>query len=264
MDESAHAMRRSSPRGRGSLLGLETAMFARRRGPRLALAAGIALVALIDWRGDWLHLHGSADRTAYAVWLVVNAVTILPIVVGVLAAGRGRREGGEGAELQGTAVVSPLRSAAARYLGAVGPCLSAGAALTVVMALLALGKVGGDGALTTLAASAAILLPATLVAAALGLALAALLPVRLAQAAFAAVWVWALLGGVRGLPSIGRTPLDPTVAYARQVLFGTDAMMSDAPFHPAPGGAMLALNLALLGLAILASIALVARRERPL
>ena len=250
--------------GRRGLITLELAKFTRRRGPRLALLIGAALVVLIDWRGDWLNLHGASDRTAYAVWLVVNAVTLLPLVVGVLSAAGAAREGRDGAELRGTAVVRPAALAWARYLATVGPCLLAALATTAAMALLALGKAGGHYALITLAAAGTMLIPAVLVAAALGLALAALLPLRIAQATFAAIWIWALLGGVRGLPSIGHTPLDPTVAYARPVLFHTDAMMSAAPFHPAAGGAMLALNLVMLAATIAVSIAIVSWRERPL
>jgi len=243
-------------------------MFARRRGPRLVLAAVILLVALPDWRSGYLHLADHRQQVAYAVLLVANAVSILPLITGPLAASgarRGHRRGSAGSpgELDGTAVARPWSRAFAKYIGAAVPALLATLLLAVVMAALALEKAGEHDALLTLAAAGVMLFPAVLVTVALGLALGAVLPVRVAQALCAAIYFWALLVGIKGLPSIGHTPLDPSVAYARQVLFHTDADMSTAPFHPAASGLMLALNLIVLALAIASAIGLVAWRERP-
>lgn len=243
---------------------LETALYTRRRGSQLALLAGCGMVAVIDWRGDWLHLPGHGRHVAYAVWLVVNAVTLLPIIAGAIAAGRFSRDRRPGvAELQGTAIAHPWSLALARYLGAAGPSLVAGALLTAVMAVLALLRYGPGYALITLQAASVMLAPALLVAVALGLAFGALLPVRVAQGLVAAVWVWALLGAVKGMPSIGHTPLDPTVAYARRVLFHTDALMASGGFHPAATKQTLVVNLLAVAAIVAGALALVAWRERP-
>lgn len=239
-----------------ALTRLEFAMRRRRRGFWLALGVVGVMVLLVNATSAYNARNGG-DHRAFAVWLVVNAVTLLPMGVAALAAGRSSEEERTGMQaLTGTGVRGPVMLAAARYLAFAVPAAGVALILTGAMAAFAYLRVDATTALTTVLAGAAMLIPAVLLMAALGLAAGALLPVRLAQIAVAGGWLWVHLSNVEPLPSIRNTLVDPTGSFTREVVFQTDAFFVGQPaFWPAASWGWLMANLAIMATLGLASLA---------
>jgi hypothetical protein len=257
------------PGGLLALARLELAMRRRRRGVWLALGVAASIVVLVNSTSAYNTgppaVRGGDDR-AFAVWLVVNAVTLLPIAVAGLAAGRGGEEQRSGMQaLTGTAVQRPGVVTLARYLGFAVPAAGAALALTAGMAAFAYMRVDATTALTTTLAGLAMLVPAVLLMVALGLGAGTLLPVRLAQIALAGGWLWVQLSDAQQtLPSIRNTLVDPTGSFTRQVVFRTDAFFVDQPaFWPAATWPWLLVNLAIVALLALAALTAAGWRWRP-